>query len=83
MEFKEGEIVRVSDTKCSEVYCDRIFVKDLGEDYLYRYLVVGLYDTPNTGEVTSYRFIKDSVVEVTMEEVADKFGISVNRLKIK
>lgn len=79
-EFKIGDSVMVSNGGAT--YHRYKFVKDLGVAFIYRYLVVDGADV--FGEVIkSFRLIKSIKKEYTMDEIAEKFDIPVEELKIK
>lgn len=87
-DYREGDIVRPSDDEVIsyDELCDRRFVTDLGPEYTYRYIVISKNDGKRT-EPMVYKYIigkpEEEVKEFTMEEIAEKMGVSVGELKIK
>jgi hypothetical protein len=88
VEFERGERVLVRDRDNSE-WCESIFITKI-DGALYPYVVVisNYEDDFMNGKefyTTQYRQCKKlpTEKELTMQEIADKFGINVNDLKIK
>lgn len=87
-EFERGERVLVRDRDNSEWY-ERIFLTKIdGAIYPYVVVVSNYEDDFINGkkfDITRYTQCKKLATEkeLTMQEIADKFGINVNDLKIK
>lgn len=81
-----GDIVYVGDNQnILDQKHRRRFVADLGDKFIYRYLTVGESKDPLVDEPTIFRMMNTlvPVVEFTMDEIAEKLGVSVEQLKIK
>ena len=79
---EKGEMVLVKDDS-SEGWVERVFIVDLGEKYNSRYLCERLERPDYYLGWEQIKKLEPQVTEVTMDEIANKFNIPVEQLKIK
>lgn len=79
---KKGELVLVKDDS-SEEWLERVFIVDLGEKYKNRYLCEKVTESHIFIGWEQIKKLEPQVTELTMDEIANKFNIPVEQLKIK
>lgn len=76
--IETGSIVEVSNDK--EVWFCKRLVYIIPEGYTFRYMTA----ETNDSEVLSWKHCRSvSIKEVTLEEIAEKFNVPVDKIRIK